>query len=129
MFVNVLILQWICWLCSKYSKLALFTQTVNVFFKNYQLTLTDNHIHISIGYSCSMANFILCRQNVRSIRALEVNSIRLSFWVESMCQPTRMSTVSYIINEIMKIRALNITTVAFYEGWITRLELCIFDKI
>lgn len=46
MFVNVLILQWICWLCSKYSKLAMFTQTVNVFFKNYQLTLTDNHIHI-----------------------------------------------------------------------------------
>lgn len=24
----------------------MFTQTVNVFFKNYQLTLTDNHIHI-----------------------------------------------------------------------------------
>lgn len=54
-----------------------------------------------------------------SIRALDVNSIRLSFWVESMCQPTRISTVSYSHQWNDENQSAPHYNSRVIEGWIT----------
>lgn len=127
MFVNVLILQWICWLWPKYSNVH--THIVNVFLKPVSWLLLIIII-LHIGWSCSMAMFFntgkfffIWRRNVPSTEFCQVTQQNQSCYSTTVASPSWVGSRTHKRGRcLIKTKSCSV----IWWRWAQTCVLCVF---